>query len=509
MSLWFDTERQTLDLEAGTVPEKVIVSHRGSRYEIGRGKRYYGIWVAGTPESDPIDRWPETRDGWAQAWARFVTIEAPGTIVPVEEPRAGLSVLISAIRRPKKGAEQARAGDGLRRPVAAGLLGLGVILGLAGLFPAYVGGQSLVSQSDQLAPHLFYLVVWAAATTTVLLALVRARATPGTAASAKVPRVGVLLGTGLSAVTFGMFFSDLGQVIAGEAAGAGLVLSLLGWLACTAGEVLALTARTRPDPATATASRRIRLGAAEAGPLALLVLAAIGTVATFIPSWDSYTLVQTANGAVQTITAGNAFSNPGPVIAGSVAVMVALIAVAVAAALWRPARNGAVLLAGAIVPMVAEGISALIQVSGPTSPAQFGISQAEASALGLTINAGVTPIFWVYCVFVISLVISCAWMLTTPPHQAMPARAWSPQQPLPSHREARDQDTHGESDAATADNDATPGDSDHEHTDAALNSSDGDSQEKSQGAEETTFVSAPRTLETAIPTDPPPPSAEQ
>jgi hypothetical protein len=480
-------------LEAGTVPEKVIVSHRGSRYEIGRGKRYYGIWVANAPESDPVDRWPETRDGWAQAWTRFVTIETPGTIVPVEERRAGLNIRFPAIRLPKKGAGPARAG-GIRRLVAAGLLGLGVILGLAGLFPGYFGGQSLASQSDQLVPHLLYLAVWAAAAVTILRASVRTRA-------------GALLGIGLSAVTFGMFFSDLGEVIAGAAAGAGLVLSLLGWLACTAGSVLALTARAPSPPGAATASRLARPGAAEAGPMALLVLAAIGTVAAFIPSWDSYTLVQAATGSTQTITAGNAFSNPGPVIAGNVAVMVALIAVAVVAALWRPPRNGAVLLAGAIVPMAAQGISALIQVSGPTSPAQFNISQAEASALGLTINAGVTPIFWVYCVFVISLVISCAWMVTTPPHQAMPARLWSPEGPLPPHHETPAQDIPGESDAAAADNEPAPGDSDHEHTDAALgNSGDGDSQSRAQGDEETTFASAPppHTLETAIPTDPPP-----
>jgi hypothetical protein len=472
--------------EAGTVPEKVIVSHRGSRYEIGQGKRYYGIWVTGAPESDPIDRWPETPDGWVQAWTRFVTIETPGTIVPVEKPRMGLNIRIPAILLPKKGADPARAGGGIRRLVAAGLLGLGVILGLAGLFPGYVGGQSLVSQSDQLVPHLLYLAVWAAAAAMILLAFVRAPTTPGAKAlpgAGILPGAGAMLGAGLSAVTFGMFLSDFGQVIAGAAAGAGLVLSLLGWLACTAGAVLALTVRDAKPPTAATASRLVRPSAAEAGPLALLVLAAIGTVAAFIPSWDSYTLAQTATESTQTITAGNAFSNPGSVIAGEVAVMVALIAVAVLAALSRPARNGAVLLAGAIVPMAAQGISALIQVSGPTSPAQLNISQAEASALGLTINAGVTPIFWVYCVFVISLVISCAWMLTTPPHQAMPARAWSPVGPLPPHHEMRDQDTRGESDAATADSDPAPGDSDHEHTDAALgNSGDDDSQEKAQGS---------------------------
>jgi ABC-type transport system involved in multi-copper enzyme maturation permease subunit len=278
--------------------------------------------------------------------------------------------------------------------------------------------------------------------------------------------IGALLGTGLSAVTFGLFFADLGQVIAGGSSllGAGLLLSLLGWLACTAGSVLALTAapvgRLRPGtppsaqpppglplPAGAVAPERgapsfgtpesvhghrpaggpSRPRAADAGPMALLLLAAVGTVAAFAPSWDSYTLAQASTGAAETITAGNAFSNPGAVIAGNVLVMVAVIGVALLAALWRPVRHGAVLLAGAIVPLAAQAISALIQASEPATPGMFGISSSQASASGLTITAGLTPIFWVYCVFVISLLISCAWMLTAPHFPAMPATQRPPE----------------------------------------------------------------------------------
>ena len=70
------------------MPDKVSISHQGAKYVIGRGKRFYGIWVAGAPESDPIDRWPETREGWEQAWGRFVAIEKPETIAPVQRRRA-------------------------------------------------------------------------------------------------------------------------------------------------------------------------------------------------------------------------------------------------------------------------------------------------------------------------------------------------------------------------------------------------------------------------------------
>jgi hypothetical protein len=145
----------------------------------------------------------------------------------------------------------------------------------------------------------------------------------------------------------------------------------------------------------------------------LLVLAGLGTAAAFVPAWDNFTL-RTAAGQTQTFAAGNAFANPGPVIAGNVIVMVALVAVVIAAALWRPARHGAVLLAGAIIPMAAQAISALVQVGEPVSPAQFGFTPAQASQLGLTISTGLTPSFWIYCVLVVVLLVSCAWMLFIP-----------------------------------------------------------------------------------------------
>jgi hypothetical protein len=74
-------------MEAGTMPDKAMISHRGEKYEIGRGKRFYGIWVVGAPYEAPVDRWPESRDGWQQAWARFAALETPGTITAVDQGR--------------------------------------------------------------------------------------------------------------------------------------------------------------------------------------------------------------------------------------------------------------------------------------------------------------------------------------------------------------------------------------------------------------------------------------
>jgi hypothetical protein len=289
---------------------------------------------------------------------------------------------------------------------------VGVVLGIAGLFPAYLAGASLSSQPAQLVPHAIYLAVWAASTVLILLGGVRLR-------------LGALLGVGISVVTFGLFFADAGTAIAAGAhtAGWGLWLSLLGWLACAAGSVLAFLFRSAAaPPADGTRGWLARPGylhrprGSELGPVVLLVLAGLGVAAAFAPAWDSYTL-HTAAGQSQSLTAGNAFSNPGLVIAGDVAVMIALAAVVIVAALWRPLHHGALLLAGAVIPMVAQAVSALIQAGEATSPTQFGISPTEATQIGLTINSGVTPAFWIYCGFLVALVVSCAWMLFTP-HQA-------------------------------------------------------------------------------------------
>jgi len=429
------------------VADKATISHRGEKYEIGRGKRFYGIWVVGAPYEAPVDRWPETRDGWEQAWTRFAAIETLATIAPVQRQRAGLGSLLNRGRGGQADAAtdagDSAGGDstgdgsgtgGAALGVAAaarrggtallageGLLVLGVVLGLAGLFPAYTGGQSLLSEGDQVVPHLCYVIAWAVSAGLIALGVARQRTA----------KCGALLGLGLSAVTFGLFLTDVGEVTSGRASlGSGLVVSLLGWLACTAGAALALVAAGRDAEPTQAGLADAGLGGPggparpareHAGPLALLVLAGIGTVAAFAPSWDSYTLTSAAAGTVQTITRGNAFDSPGVVIAGNVAVMVAVVGVAVLAALWRPSRQGALLLAGAIVPLAAQAVSALIQVSEPATAAMFEISQAQATAVGLTITSGVTPIFWVYCVFVISLAISCAWLMTAPGHPGLPA----------------------------------------------------------------------------------------
>ena len=422
-----------LSREGGTVREDVTISYRGASYEIGRGPGCYGIWLTGAPRSQPLERWPATPEGWYGAWARFAGIEVPGTITPVgpgaAPARPGIVPARQGVVLARPGVVLARpgvvlagpgvpAGGGTPAAIAAALLGAGVACGIAGLFPGYLAGASLAGDPADLVPHLIYLAAWTVSAVLVLLGGGRLRA-------------GALLGTGASIVTFGLFFADAGQAMAGGAhlAGAGLALSLIGWLACAAGSAMALRpAVFGPIAWRPAAGGRRAAGALvkpdgdEIGFVLALGLAGLGAAAAFAPSWDSY-ILRTAAGVLQSVTAGNAFANPAPVIGGNVAVMVAVVAVAVLAGLWRPAWQGAALLAGAIVPLAAQAISALVGLGEATSPAEFGISPSQASQAGLTISSGVTPAFWIYCAFVVVLIALCARMLIPPRAAQRPAPA--------------------------------------------------------------------------------------
>ena len=414
--------------------DNVTISYRGASYEIGQGQDFYGIWIAGATRSQQFERWPKTPEGWHGAWSRFTEIEAPGTIVPVgpgtfsvsqpatpvgqpalpiSQPTTPISQGTVPVSQATVTIDQAAApvapGTGAasrrRAVIAAALLILGIAAGIAGLFPGYLGGASLAHDPAEWVPHAIYFAGWAASALLILLGGTRLR-------------VGALLGMGTSIVTFGLFFADAGTAIAGGAslAGAGLVLGLAGWLACAAGSMVAFGLRRDGAPGKPGKPRGQEIGA-----VLMLMLAGLGAAVAFAPSWDSYTL--RAAGTVQSLTAGNAFANPGPVIAGDIAVMVALAAAVVAAALWRPVFQGAALLAGAIIPMAAQAISALVALGEGTSPAELGIPAGEAASVRLTISSGVTPAFWLYCAFLVVLVVMCARMLIPSRPAALDATA--------------------------------------------------------------------------------------
>jgi hypothetical protein len=407
------------------VPDYVSISYRGATYALGQGPQFYGIWYANALQGQPLEQWPLTPEGWTAAWSRFASVEAPGTITPVTPsaapalvapmtapagPVVGLAGAAQAGPQPlggpdpwaaRTGADPAAGSRNTR--IAAALVGVGVVLGLIGLFPAYIGSASLASQSFNVVPHVIYLAAWTLSAVLILAGGVRMRA-------------GALFGLGTSAVTLGLFVADAGTAASAGAQGSdsGLVLTILSWVGCTAGVALAAAAgravRTGLGPARGFAARLASRPGHDIVPLVTLVLAAVGAAIAFAPSWDRFTL-HTASGAAPTVTAGNAFANPGPVIFGDVLAMVAIVAVVVVAALWRQLRLGAALALGAAVPLVAQAISAIIQIGQPTSPQEFGITPAQASQLGLTIDSGLTAMFWVYCAFVGTLILLCIWML--------------------------------------------------------------------------------------------------
>ncbi len=424
--------------------EDVQISYRGATYELGQGPQFYGIWAAGRADAQPLEWWPKTPAGWSGAWARFVTMEAPGSIAPVDEaatnPGAGHAADAAGAPTQTIGAPtqsfgasaqaegaptQTLGGTGqaalstsaIRGWIAGGLLAFGVGLGIVGLFPSYLSGASLASAADELVPHLIYLAAWAASAALIALGAERLR-------------IGALLGVGTSIVTFGLFFSDAGEVMGHQAtAGPGLALGLISWVACAAGSGLALRVSRADGPGKP--DRR------ELVAVVTLIVAGIGAAAAFAPSWDSYLLRWDAG--IKTVTLGNAFANPAPVIVGDVLVMVAVVAAIAVAALWRPVRHGGVLVIGAAVPLLAQAVSALLQFRLPTSPLTFGVTQAEASAIGLTISNGLTPMFWVFCGFVVTLGLLAVRMLIADdlmvpasygPRPAAPA-GWMPASPQP------------------------------------------------------------------------------
>ncbi len=60
---------------ATTGDDRVLrYTHSGSRYLLGYGEGFYGIWDRTNPTT-PAERFPRTDQGWAEAWRRYTEIE--------------------------------------------------------------------------------------------------------------------------------------------------------------------------------------------------------------------------------------------------------------------------------------------------------------------------------------------------------------------------------------------------------------------------------------------------
>ena len=52
----------------------VQYTHTGTRYLLGYGRTFFGIWDRQNPNT-PVERFPRTDDGWGEAWRRYTQIE--------------------------------------------------------------------------------------------------------------------------------------------------------------------------------------------------------------------------------------------------------------------------------------------------------------------------------------------------------------------------------------------------------------------------------------------------
>lgn len=66
----------------------VRYTHTGQRYLLGFGQTFFGIWDRQSPAA-PIERFPRTDEGWAQAWRRYTQIESHFAEVSAETSPSG------------------------------------------------------------------------------------------------------------------------------------------------------------------------------------------------------------------------------------------------------------------------------------------------------------------------------------------------------------------------------------------------------------------------------------
>ena len=352
-----------------SVQDETMINQESGRYALVRVPQGYEVVDTGGLDAPVVARFPLSAQGWFAARREVERLERPTA------PPSSARVLISPVTH--------------TMVVCVAMILVGVLAGAVGLFPTYLDGSSLASQASQLLPHTVYLVGWA----TAAVLLLRGRQM----------RLIAVAAVGLSAMSFGFFVTDVGSAASSvvHSAGAGLYLSLVGWTICSGASVAALV-HTHSGLSKDSLSCRQRLFLPG-------VVVLIGMIVTFALPWDSYHLVATATAQSESFTAGNAFSNPGAVIIGELITMVAMFVVLALAFAWRPMVTGTALLIGALVPLIGQLFSALMQPA--PSLVDFGVSQATAIQDQVHLSAGYTPWFYLYCSGIGLLVVAGGWMI--------------------------------------------------------------------------------------------------
>jgi hypothetical protein len=252
--------------------------------------------------------------------------------------------------------------------LGGGLLLICLGLHIGAMFPPYPGlpASPVVSSSWEIAVYVCLELGWALA---AVLVLSRVSVAGGAA-----------LGAGLGAVELGILAVDIAngfQVSNGSEAGAWLALAGLGFGAAG----VLVTASTVPLGMPRPPQGRSAV---------LMLLATFAVVLAYLPSWDKWSAVAPSLRVSDSLTEGNAFSQPTVVMAGVLLTVIGFAFVAVLGSVWSPTTVGAWATAGAVIALSSQLISAVFQLSEAVPSAAFGVTATQARSVGLKISTSLT-----------------------------------------------------------------------------------------------------------------------
>jgi hypothetical protein len=144
--------------------------------------------------------------------------------------------------------------------------------------------------------------------------------------------------------------------------------------------------RSAPEPVTL----RQRLTPEHLPRIVLTVVAALVAVVAYLPSWDRISAVAPAIKWSTSALLGNAFDQPGGVMAGQLEAAAAIALVPILSAFWADLDVAAWAMAGALLALGSQLVSALVQADQGLSPALFGFTSNEARTYGLRSSFSLT-----------------------------------------------------------------------------------------------------------------------
>jgi hypothetical protein len=281
---------------------------------------------------------------------------------------------------------------------------VGVVISIIGLFPDFEGGGSLAQSPYELAFHAIYIAAWIGTGAWIL----RSRTRPGD---------GGLFGLILGITALTDFVGDIVGITSSSGPGvqAGLVISMIGWLAAVAGA--AACCRLRPTSTAPVQGGSLLGGSFQGGPVpaerlqdrparggslsgtavglrVLLILAIIGVDVLYLPGWFHYSIGGTSYGT------NNAWDYSAGEIAVEAVYMLVFLVIAAVATRWRSSADGLPLLAGAAAATIAQVVIGFVTVA--ESPYGTGSYATDVSF---------TVPFWLYVVFAAGLCAALGWAI--------------------------------------------------------------------------------------------------